>query len=495
MTTTTTTAVSTGSMGGGEELVPAWTCTVTPVPFSPAAAVAAFIDRPTPNEIGAGWSLTIGGWVVGQSLPMREIHVLLDGACIRRTPVEVVRAEVATQYAEHPGADRAGFWVNIGILGLPATAQLEVVAVLSDATPVHLATIIVSHRRLATPYEPRLLPITVTSLGRMGTTWLMRLLAHHPEVVVHPQYPYELGVAKYWAHLLRVVSGPADHVGSSNPETFTREDAHIGHNPYFGGFLAATPDLYQWMDARQPVLVGACAQQAVDEFYGRVAELTGVSDPRFFAEKNLPDQVPDVLADLYPDGRELILVRDIRDVICSAVAFDAKRGRRSFGRERRDDDLAFVSGLQLDLARLVRSWKRRQSTALLVRYEALITEPTRTLGEILGHLGLTRTPDVVAAVLEAASATTPELDAHRTTADPAASIGRWRTDLAKVHPDLPERCEELFSPLLAELGYSSSFPRAQRMERDLLDVLGRLDPENANKANTAPKAQGEAAGA
>ena len=378
--------------------------------------------------------------------------------------------------------NRAGFWVHIGLLGLPATAQLEVVAVLSDATPVHLATIVVTHRPLTTPYESRLSPITVTSLGRMGTTWLMHLLAQHPEVVVHPQYPYEVGMAKYWAHLLRVVSGPADHVGSSHPETFTHDAARIGHNPYFGGFLAATPELFQWMDARQPALVGACALQAIDEFYGEVADHAGITNPRYFAEKGLPDHVPDVLGDLYPGGRELILVRDIRDVICSAVAFDAKRGRRSFGRERLDDDLGFVSQLQMDLGRLARAWRRRQATALLVRYETLITEPAETLTEILDYLGLAHTPDVVASVLEAAGAATPELDAHRTTADPAASIGRWRTDLAKVHPDLPERCAELFSPLLSELGYSVDSSRAMRIQRGVHDALQRLNPRARDAA-------------
>src|SRR4029077_12418921 len=107
--------------------------------------------------------------------------------------------------------------------------------------------------------------------------------------------------------------------------------------------------------------------------------------PLFFAEKGLPDHVPDVLADVYPDAREVILVRDIRDVICSAVAFDAKRGRRSFGRESLDDDLGFVSQLHMDLGRLVRSWQRRQSTALLVRYETLIRAPEPTLYQILSH--------------------------------------------------------------------------------------------------------------
>jgi hypothetical protein len=462
--------------------VPAWTATVTPVRLWPSVA-GATIDRPALDETGNGWSLTVAGWVVGQSSPVAEVHVLFDGALVRRTPVQVDRPGAALLFDGLPWAGHSGFEVHLGLIGLPSTSQLEVVAVLDEGSPVHLASIQVSHRALVTPYEPLLSPITVTSLGRMGTTWLMRLLAHHPEVVVHPQYPHELGMAKHWAHLLRVAAAPADHLTSAHPETFTTDAGHTGHNPYFGNFLNGSPDLNAWLGARQPSLLGACAQQSIDEFYGEVARLTGTTTPRLFAEKSLPDHVPDVLADLYPDRRELILVRDIRDVICSAIAFDAKRGNRSFGRELADDDLGFVSQLQVDLGQLVRSWQRRKGTALLVHYETLINAPDQTLHQILEHLGLAHTPAIVAAVLEAAAATTPELDDHRTTANPAASIGRWRTDLAQVHPDLPEHCEELFGPLLSELGYSVTVPRSRRMARDVADVLDRLDaPREAANA-------------
>jgi hypothetical protein len=455
----------------GAGRAPVWTSTVTPVPLW-ASVAGAGIDRPGAGESGDGWALVLAGWVVGHSSPAREVHVLHDGMLVCRTTVEVERDDVAGQFAGSPGADRSGYRVHIGLLGLPPTTQLKVVTVLEDGTTVHLATILVNHRPLATSYQPHLSPITVTSLGRMGTTWLMRLLAHHPDIVVHPQYPYELGMAKYWAHLLRVASGPADHQESSHPETFTAESGRIGHNPYFGDFLSQSPVLHSWLAARSPALIGACAQQSLDEFYGAVA---GDRAVRFYAEKSLPDHVPDTLHDLYPDMHELILVRDIRDVICSAIAFDAKRSRRSFGRESLDDDLGFVSQIHMDLGRLVQAWRRRQDTALLVRYETLITEPAHTVGEILGHLGLDRSPRAVAAVLEGASATTPELDGHRTTTDPSSSIGRWRSDLARIHPDLPELCAELFSPLLGELGYSVAVPRARRLGRDLVGVLGQLD--------------------
>jgi hypothetical protein len=460
---------------GGAASTAQWTCNVTLAPRAETVAGAA-IDRPETDQRGDGWSLLVAGWVVGQFSPAHEIQVLCDGMLVRRTRVDLARGDVAAMFPETPGADRSGFRIHLGLIGLPPNAQLEVVVRLADETAVHFATIFVRHGPLTTPYRPRLSPLLVTSLGRMGTTWMMRLLAHHPEVVVHPQYPYEFGMARYWAHLLRVACDPADHLDSSEPEGFTAELGHIGHNPYFGDFLIESPSLNHWLDTRHPTLLGACALQSLDEFYlGPVAGMAGMAQPRFFAEKGLPDHVPDVLGNLYPEAREIFLVRDIRDVICSAIAFDCKRGRPSFGRESLDDHLGFVSQLRVDLGRLVDSWQRRRGEGLLVHYETLVTAPEHTLGQILGHLGLADTPDVVATVLEGASSTTPELDGHRTTANPAASIGRWRTDLAKVHPDLPDHCAILFAPLLDQLGYSVAPLRARRMERTLTDVLGRLD--------------------
>lgn len=454
----------------------AWMASASPAPPSPD--VLGFgLDRPAAGETGDGWSIIVAGWVVGRSSPVAEVHILQDGELVRRAPVVFERPGVAkllalnSQQAAHPG-----FWVHVGLLGLPTTAKLEVCAMLTDATPVHLGTIVVSHQPMATGYSPRLAPIIVTSLGRMGTTWLMRLLAAHPQVVVHGTYPYELGIAKYWTHLLRVAAGPADHLDSSHPETFTADLGQVGHNPYFGDFLAESPELNRWLAREQPGLLGAAIQRSIDGFYQQVAKHGGVSDARYFAEKGLPDHVPDLLRDLYPHARELILVRDIRDVICSVLAFDEKRQTRSFGREWLADDLGFVHQLHMDLERLVRGWRRRRDSARLVRYEAMVAAPVETVCGILEYLDLPATPAMVDSMLRQAAAPTPELDDHRTSASAEDSVGRWRRELADQHPELLKHCQE-FVPLLAELGYPTSEPghRAPELSRVLLDVLERLD--------------------
>jgi hypothetical protein len=304
----------------------------------------------------------------------------------------------------------------------------------------------------------------------------MRLLAHHPEVVVHRQYPHELGVAKYWAHLLRIATEPADYLDSAHPETFTADVATVGHNPFFGDFLAADDALNGWLGSRNVERFGGFVQATIDEFYAQVATAEGKTEARYVAEKCLPDHLPDLFRDLYKDAREIVLVRDIRDVVCSVLAFNAKRGQASFGREWLNDDASFVDQLHADLDRLVLSWRRRSETALLVRYEDLIQSPTQELANVLRYLDVDSSPERVEAVLTAAAETTPELDAHRTTASPLASIGRWRTDLAEARPDLSARCHSLFADLLAELGYAvpPMMSRANEVDAILADATERL---------------------
>ena len=68
------------------------------------------------------------------------------------------------------------------------------------------------------------------------------------------------------------------------------------------------------------------AQQRIDAVYRQVAAL-GDGRAEFFAEKCLPEgNVPQLLRELYPDAREVFLVRDFRDMLCSIRAFNEKRG-------------------------------------------------------------------------------------------------------------------------------------------------------------------------
>ncbi len=172
----------------------------------------------------------------------------------------------------------------------------------------------------------------------------------------------------------------------------------------------------------------------------------------FFAEKHLPYEVPAIVWELYPKAREIFLVRDFRDMLCSITAFNQKRERVGFGRDLAASEEEYIFNVGKRAALLATAWNNRRDRACLVRYEDLVTDTEGTLARILNYLGLPADGAQIDEMIGRASAETPELQGHRTTASLTESVGRWRRDLPA---DLQAKCQEAFSAALADFGYSA----------------------------------------
>jgi hypothetical protein len=108
-----------------------------------------------------------------------------------------------------------------------------------------------------------------------------------------------------------------------------------------------------------------------------------------------------------------------------------------------------------DLSNLASSWDKRGEVSLLVRYEDLIALPEETLSSIFGYLNIDDDPGTIRLVMEQASEESYELSAHRTSEDPAKSIGRWKTDLPA---ELVAECDSAFAVTMAHFGYQDAGP-------------------------------------
>jgi len=415
------------------------------------------IDVPKPGATSRIWAIRVRGWVLGKRARVTDVECFSPSGLNRTMPVGKSRPDVAKTFTHVPHAEQSGFDALLGVIGLDREFAIHLRARYADGSSIPLGVVTGSRCPLKTRIRPRLQPLMVTSLGRTGSTWLMAVLAQHSGIVANRRYPFETLASSYWTQMLKVLSQPANYVQSSHPLAFPGNSWLIGHNPFFlEPLLPQTParrrSAVYWLGRGYIRDLAAFCQRSIDGYYRRVARGQRQAAARFFVEKHQAGHVPAMLWELYPEGREIFLVRDFRDVFCSVVAMNARRGSPGFGRENVDSDEAYVYWLRSASLRWRDDWRRRSAHAHLLRYEDLIQRPEETITAVLTYLGLDSAPATVRGMIERANAETPELARHGTGGDPQSSIGRWQRALL---PSLQARCNEAFAELLQEFGYDT----------------------------------------
>lgn len=412
---------------------------------------AADVSTPQSGATSLSWGLRIRGHMRGAE-GVAAIEAVVPGRILATTrPGQPVADGLLPR-----GADE--FTLLVDTLDLPLAFEFRLRATLADGSRVKFATISGRRQPLATSYQPRLQPLLITSLGRMGTTLLMQMLAAHPAVVAYNRPPFEARGGKYWAHLLRTLAAPADatrRVGA--PMEFHQEPGAVSGNPFYSAEFDAWPQVEAWSGGAYIAELAAFCQRSIDGWYlaTAAAQQQDQAPLRFFAEKHFPDDYPRRLRELYPAAQELFLVRDFRDMVASMLAYNARKGYGDFGRERAGSEAEWLAELRRGLSALHDAWRERGAPATLVRYEALVREPERALPPLLQALGLAHSPQIVAGMIAAAAPDAPDLRGHGTTTSPDASIGRWRSDLS---PALRAAVAREFGDLLVSFGYDPEAP-------------------------------------
>jgi hypothetical protein len=398
-----------------------------------------------------GYSIELSGWVLGRRCPAVAIEVVYEGMNLWRVPLTVKRPDVMAAFDGAENAEVCGFSTAISALKLDLEFELTVRVILQDKVRVAIAKIRGKRSPLHSEFHPRLHPLMVTTLGRTGSTWLMRLLTFHPQIVAFRPFQYEPRVATYWIDVLRMLSEPASYVQQIVPTSDLSDRWWLGGNT---ASRIKDPGAHEWMAADNIEQLAAVCQSRVEAFYEEVARLGGYQSPRYFAEKYLPNRLtPSLMWELYPQAREVFLVRDFRDMLASIIAFNKKRGFQGFGRERARTDAEYVLQLRTSVMSLLKSWSGRADRAHLLRYEDLINHPISSLRGLLRYLDLDSGEATIESMLDAASDELPEMQKHRTSSDARKSMGRWREDL---DGDLITNCQEAFGVALDRFGYDGS---------------------------------------
>jgi hypothetical protein len=397
------------------------------------------LNRPQEGEQSDLYTLRLGGQVAGRpGIRPQAVEVTYHGRAIQVAPIRDPAGDAASGDAEAGAGHRGPWGVLVGLLGLRPDAEVQLDVVFEDGARVPAATVKLRREPLRSDFEPRLQPLLLSAIGRSGSTWLMKVFAAHPEIVVRRHFPYESSAAKYWMHALRVLSDPANLTQSAHPDSFQNDRWWVGNNPFFDFSAVDDPERAAWIAGKHVERMARFFQESAEDWYLAVAKSQDQEEPRYFAEKHLwPNFLPMLIRELYPRAREVFVVRDFRDVACSTLAMDARRGYTGSGREPGMTDEDYVRVVQHRMATDIRrSWESRAAGAHLVRYEEMVRRPHETVSGLLSYLEVDGSADVVDRLVELASQDVPDLPGttfdpevvrgHRSPRSLEASIGRWR---------------------------------------------------------------------
>ncbi len=405
------------------------------------------LDGPKPGASSASYGFELIGWALPEGKPVTRVEVLQEGRTIAEGETGERREDIAAAFPAIAHAGECGFRLPVSALDLRQSFQLSVLARGDDSSGAPIAELQGERATLPAAGGDLIQPLMVNTIGRSGSTWLVWLLSCLPEAVAFSPWARDARAGTYWTSALQALARPQSYLAQLVPGPLEQRDWWLDRPDLRLG-VGGDPELERWLGSEAVESLARLCQERIDAFYARVAGDGG--RPRYFVEKYLPYQLtPDLLSEMYPGAREVILVRDFRDMLCSIIAFNRKRGWEAFGRADAASDAEYVQTTVANSARrLLRRLRERGEAAHLVRYEDLIREPAGTLAETMRFLGLDAGEEAVAATLERAEA--ESLEEHRTTDKVSASIGRWKRDLS---PELAEVCAEVLDPVLTEFGY------------------------------------------
>jgi hypothetical protein len=394
------------------------------------------IETPEPGSTSDVYAFKVRGHATGNADAVTAAEVAHRGMVLQSVPV-------------HDGA----IALDIGALDLPYDFHVAVRAVLADGIRAPVAAVQGTRAALPAAPGPGPAPVLVTTIGRSGSTALATLLCHHPEAAGYRTWDTETRVVSYWAGVLQALARPASYERQLYPAGGMEGLWWTGERPPHPDFPADEPALPALGRSGVEALASFCRSQ-IGSAGAALAAAAGKLQARHLVEKAQPHHlrsIAEVSEELDPRSREVVLVRDFRDVTCSMLAYSRRGPSKQFGPGAGatvEDMIRWLS--HNGASGLVDYVQRRGDRAYVLRYEDLVTRSEPTLTRLLEFIGADSGSETVTAMLRGLAQERDRAAHHATTSSAEQSIGRWRNEL---DGDQQELAEHLFRPHLDALGY------------------------------------------
>ena len=266
---------------------------------------------------------------------------------------------------------------------------------------------------------------------------LMQQFAGHPEIVVAGTYPFEIKLTSYYSATANVLSAPTFVPSRVEQEfsAFATRDLVAGRNPWNRPNLlnlVGTNHAARLIGQTFPDRLRDLFRSTIEEYYAIIADESGrAATAHLFAEKGvLEEPVRRASRAMFIDLKEIVMVRDPRDYLCSARKF-----------WKHDLETA-INTMRSELPIIQRIQDEANSNTIFIRYEDLILNPDEVKKKLYDFLGCS------SSVSDSTRVAVPE--SHRTSRSASESIGRYREELDAETLGL---CAEHFRGFMDTFGY------------------------------------------
>jgi hypothetical protein len=425
---------------------------VRELPFDHELLWGARIERPQNGHREDTYAVEVQGWVLGRSSVAVAVEVMERGIAVYKVPVQLRHLANEKAFPNVPEAARCGFRIAINAIQLPPEFEILVQAVLADGRRVPLGVVQGRRAALDLSRESGLQPLMLNTLGRSGSTWLIALLGEHPQIVAYDPFSYETRVTGYWLAVVRALTEPLSYTQALAGELYSDEWWLGTKRPSPMPQLPKEQQIRRWLCGEHITTLFAFGRNRISSMFQQVAAARGREQARYFVEKVSPNlQNTTMVAELYPQARNLFLVRDFRDTACSIVAYNKRLGREAFGPGTGVIDEALFQVVRQQAQVFLECWNAQRSSGCLVRYEDLIEDTQGTLRSLLGSLGLDDSMQTIENVVARAEQIMPRAQReHQTSERVPDSVGRWRREL---DPAMKGMCREILADALTAFGY------------------------------------------
>jgi hypothetical protein len=409
------------------------------------------IDSPSICVFKNTNAINISGWAYCDNKKIKEISIMSMGIKIKSEKKNLPRRDVISIKSYLREESIFGFSMDVGVVGFPESIDIRVRAVFDDGSFTLIAKIIGKYT--CEPYIVGLdkkIPILLNSMGRMGTTMLMRLIKSHPSIVTTNNYPYEERPSQYWTHMFKVLAEPGNYEESVNTDQFFSTNYYVGNNPFY----TLNKNTSSWYNDHYLGILGNFINNAINEYYNDQALWQGKQAEMYIEKMMSPNSsFWDIYNRTHPGVKNIFLVRDIRDVYCSVLDFNKKRGYMSFGVQQSMTEEEYIHLLERQYSALFSRWEAESTNSILVKYEDILLDVHGEIKKILDYLGVNSDKGVVDNMVAEAAKMSKSMASHQTSTSPENSIGRWKKDL---EPNLAMKANDKFKDTLDSFGYSSS---------------------------------------